>query len=183
MSDHSLSIRHIRLGLMGLAILIPSLGQATAATAPNLADLSLEELVNIEVTSVSKRAERLTDAAASIFVITNDDIRRSGARSLPEALRLAPNLQVVRVSASAYAISARGFNSSARNKLLVLIDGRSVYSPLFSGVFWDVQDVMLEDIDRIEVISGPGGRCGAPMLSTASSISSPDPRQTRRANW
>lgn len=157
MSDHSLSIRHIRLGLMSLALLILGLGQAAAATAPNLADLSLEELVNIEVTSVSKRAERLTNAAASIFVITHDDIHRSGARSLSEALRLAPNLQVARVSASAYAISARGFNSSARNKLLVLIDGRSVYSPLFSGVFWDVQDVMLEDIERIEVISGPGG--------------------------
>ncbi|OHE58257.1 MAG: hypothetical protein A2X71_02890, partial [Thiobacillus sp. GWE1_62_9] len=115
------------------------------------------ELVNIEITSVSKRTERLTDAAASVFVITQDDIRRSGARSLPDALRLAPNLQVARASASAYAISARGFNSNARNKLLVLIDGRSVYSPLFSGVFWDVQDVMLEDVERIEVISGPGG--------------------------
>lgn len=156
MSDHTTSIRHPGPGPLALAVVAISLGQAAAA-ATNLADLSLEELVNIEITSVSKRAERLTDAAASVFVITHDDIRRSGARSLPEALRLAPNLQVARASASAYAISARGFNSNARNKLLVLIDGRSVYSPLFSGVFWDVQDVMLEDIERIEVISGPGG--------------------------
>ncbi|HBU29054.1 MAG TPA: hypothetical protein DEB56_04865 [Thiobacillus sp.] len=156
MSDHTISIRHPGPGPLALAIVALSLGQAAAA-APDLADLSLEELVNIEITSVSKRTERLTDAAASVFVITQDDIRRSGARSLPDALRLAPNLQVARASASAYAISARGFNSNARNKLLVLIDGRSVYSPLFSGVFWDVQDVMLEDVERIEVISGPGG--------------------------
>ena len=105
---------------------------------------------------MSRRAERLQDAAASIFVITADDIRRSGVSSLPEALRLAPNLQVARVSANSYAISARGFNNAIGNKLLVLIDGRTVYTPLFSGVFWDSQDVMLEDVERIEVISGPG---------------------------
>lgn len=126
----------------------------------SFADLSLEELANIRITSLSKRPERLADAAGSVFVITSEDIHRSGATSLPEALRLAPNLHVAQQSASAYAISARGSNgsnSSAPNKLLVLIDGRSVYSPLFSGVFWDVQDVMLEDVERIEVISGPGG--------------------------
>ena len=136
------------------------LGTAIAAPAPavdRLTDLSLEELSNIEITSASKRAERLSDAPTSVFVITGDDIRRSGATSLPEALRLAPNLQVGRVSTNGWAISSRGFNSSSANKLLVLIDGRSVYSPLFSGVFWDVQDVMLEDVERIEVISGPGG--------------------------
>ena len=136
------------------------LGATTVWAAPSvqvLKDLSIEELSNIEITSVSKRDEKLSDAPTSVFVITSEDIRRSGATSLPEALRLAPNLQVARVSANEYAISARGFNSSAANKLLVLIDGRSVYSPLFSGVFWDVQDVMLEDIERIEVISGPGG--------------------------
>ena len=121
-----------------------------------LADLSLEELSRIEVTSVSRRTERLVDAAASIFVVTQEDIRRSGVTSLAEALRLAPNLLVARTSASGYAISARGFNNSIGNKLLVLIDGRIVYTPLFSGVFWDSQDVMLEDVDRIEVISGPG---------------------------
>jgi iron complex outermembrane receptor protein len=124
------------------------------------ADLSIEELANIDVTSVSKRPERLQDAPASVFVITADDIRRAGSRSLPEALRLAPNLQVARASNTAYYISSRGMSgtsNSPANKLLVMIDGRSVYSPLFSGVFWDEPDVMLDDVERIEVISGPGG--------------------------
>jgi iron complex outermembrane receptor protein len=136
------------------------LGAGSVSAAPGvqaLKNLSIEELSNIEITSVSKRDGKLSDAPTSVFVITSEDIRRSGATSLPEALRLAPNLQVARVSANEYAITARGFNSSAANKLLVLIDGRSVYSPLFSGVFWDVQDVMMEDIERIEVISGSGG--------------------------
>ena len=144
----------------GAAAIVALLGPAIAAaqsTSDKLTDLSLEELSNLQITSASKRAERLSDAPASVFVITGDDIRRSGATSLPEALRLAPNLQVARASANGWAISARGFNSASANKLLVLIDGRSVYSPLFSGVFWDVQDVMLEDVERIEVISGPGG--------------------------
>ena len=127
---------------------------AQALPRPELVDLSLQELADIEVTTVSKRAEPLSKAAASIFVISNDDIRRSGATTLPEALRLAPNLQVARDNARNYAISARGFNGVFANKMLVLIDGRSVYSPLFSGVFWDAQDVVLEDVDRIEVISG-----------------------------
>src|SRR5882672_10544381 len=143
-------------------ILNALLAAATTALAAepqqvaDLADLSIEELGNIQVTSVSKHAERLADAPASIFVITGEDIRRSGATRLAEALRLAPNLEVARASASSYAISARGFNNTIDNKLLVLIDGRTVYTPLFSGVFWDAQDVMLEDVERIEVISGPG---------------------------
>ncbi len=137
-------------------------GVALAQGAPqsppgNLADLSLEDLGNIEVTSVSKRPERLAEAPASIYVITAEDIRRAGAVTLPEALRLAPNLEVAEVDASQYAISARGFNINSANKLLVLVDGRSVYTPLHSGVFWDTPDVLLEDIERIEVISGPGG--------------------------
>jgi len=146
--------------IIAAAVLLAASLAASAAVESipgSLADLSLEELSNIKITSVSKRAERLSDAPASVFVITADDIRRAGVTSLPEALRLAPNLQVAQVSASGYAISARGFNNSAANKLLVLIDGRSVYTPLFSGVFWDAQDVMLEDIERIEVISGPAG--------------------------
>jgi hypothetical protein len=105
---------------------------------------------------VSKRPERLSDAVTSVFVISAADVRRSGATSLAEALRLAPNLQVARAYNQGHTVSARCFNSSAANKLLVLVDGRSVYSPLFSGVFWDVQEAMLEEIDRIEVISGPG---------------------------
>jgi iron complex outermembrane receptor protein len=141
--------------MLTAVLAVPGAG-AVDPPSHDFADLSLEELGNIDVTSVSKKTERLSDAAASIFVITGEDIRRAGATSLPEALRLAPNLQVSRVDASDYAISARGFNSTAGNKLLVLIDGRSVYTPLFSGVFWDVQDVLLEDVERIEVISGPG---------------------------
>lgn len=131
--------------------------QLAARSPASLARLSIEELAEIEVSSVSKRPERLADAAASVFVITADDIRRSGATTLPEVLRLAPNLQVARASSSGYAISARGFNGSSANKLLVMIDGRSVYTPLHSGVFWDTQDVMVRDIERIEVVSGPGG--------------------------
>ncbi|HTH80601.1 MAG TPA: TonB-dependent receptor [Ramlibacter sp.] len=122
-----------------------------------LADLSLEQLGRINVSSVSRHEERLLQAPASVYVVTSDDIRRSGARTLPEALRLAPNLQVARTSAGQWAISARGFNNAIGNKLLVLVDGRTIYSPLFSGVFWDAQDVMLEDVEQIEVISGPGG--------------------------
>ncbi|MET0856694.1 MAG: TonB-dependent receptor [Telluria sp.] len=127
-----------------------------APAASELSDLSLEQLSNVVVTSVSRQEEKLATAAASIFIISNSDIRRSGAHSLPEALRLAPNLQVARVDARNYAVTARGFNSAFANKLLVLIDGRSVYSPLFSGVFWDAQDLPMDDIERIEVISGPG---------------------------
>src|SRR5439155_25198048 len=114
-------------------------------------------LMDIEVTSVSKRPEKLSETASAIQVITEEDIRRSGATSIPEALRLASNLEVAQVDSRQWAISARGFNNTLANKLLVLIDGRAVYTPLYAGVFWDVQDTLLADIDRIEVISGPGG--------------------------
>jgi iron complex outermembrane receptor protein len=124
----------------------------------DLRQMSIDELASMAVTSVSRRAEPLLAAPAAIYVITAEDIRRSGVTSLPEALRLAPNLQVTRMDALGYAISARGFNATdASNKLLVLIDGRTVYSPLHSGVFWDAQNVMLADVERIEVVSGPGG--------------------------
>ncbi len=126
------------------------------ATLGSLKQLPFEQLFEIEITTVSRRVERLVDAASAIQVITNEEIRRSGATNLPEALRLATNLQVAQINSYNWAISARGFNSGTANKLLVLIDGRTVYTPLFSGVFWDVQNVMLEDVERIEVISGPG---------------------------
>lgn len=121
-----------------------------------LKKLSLEELMSIEVRSVSRRPERLSEAASAIQVITREDIRRSGATRLTEALRLAGNLAVTQIDNAQWSISARGFNSPLANKLLVLIDGRSVYTPLFAGVFWDAQDVLLEDVEQIEVISGPG---------------------------
>jgi iron complex outermembrane recepter protein len=134
---------------------------AGAETASELAQLSIEDLANVQVTSVSKRAESVNQAPSSIFVITRDDIQRAGAVSIPEALRLAPNLEVFQTSASRYVITARGHNGAPAaqnfsNKLLVLIDGRTVYTPLFSGVYWDMQDLVTADIDRIEVISGPG---------------------------
>ena len=126
-------------------------------TIGELKQLNVEDLMNVEITSVSRHPQKLLDAASAIQVITQEDIRRSGATSIPEALRLADNLQVAQKNAHDWAISARGFNTSLGNKLLVMIDGRTVYTPLYSGVFWDVQDYLLEDIDRIEVISGPGG--------------------------
>src|SRR5436305_7246996 len=123
---------------------------------PDVTTMSMEDLMNMQVTSVSKRSQKLADAAAAVFVITQDDIRRSGATSIPEALRMVPGIQVARIDENKWAIASRGFNGRFDNKLLVLIDGRSVYTPLFSGVYWNVQDVMLEDVDRIEVIRGPG---------------------------
>lgn len=123
---------------------------------PDFANLSLEELADIEITTVSRKVELLRETPASVVVIRGDEIRRSGAQTLPEALRLAANLHVARIDGASYAIAARGFNNNLQNKLLVLVDGRSIYSPLFSGVFWDAQDLVLTDIDRIEVISGPG---------------------------
>jgi iron complex outermembrane recepter protein len=154
--------RRVRRGARAICInsvlfSILALSPMAHAAAPDFADLSLEELANIQIVSVSKKFEPLADAPASVFVITADDIRRSGATTLPEALRLAPALQVARANARNYAISARGFDNVFSNKLLVTIDGRTIYSPLFSGVFWDAQDVVLEDIARIEVISGAGG--------------------------
>lgn len=119
-------------------------------------NLSIEELMDIEVTSVSRRPEKLSEAPAAVFVITQEDIRRSGATSIPELLRMVPGVQVASIDASKWAITARGFNGRFANKLLVLVDGRSVYTPLYSGVFWDVQDMLLADVDRIEVIRGPG---------------------------
>ncbi|HEU4375778.1 MAG TPA: TonB-dependent receptor [Telluria sp.] len=143
--------------LLALVLAFPA-GAANAAgqAGASLVDFSLEQLADIVVTSVSRQEARLAEVPASIYIISGADIRRAGAASLPEALRLAPNLQVARADARSYAVTARGFSSTLENKLLVLIDGRSVYSPLFSGVFWDAQDVVMEDIERIEVISGPG---------------------------
>ena len=140
-----------------------SQSQDRAETARVLKKLSLEELMDVEVFSVSRSREKLTEVASAIQVLTHEDIRRSGATRLPEALRLASNLIVARSNSHDWAVTARGFNgapfanNTSANKLLVMIDGRTVYSPLFGGVFWDVQNVLLEDVDRIEIISGPGG--------------------------
>jgi len=129
---------------------------ACSAQSPDLTQKSLEDLMSIEVTSVSKREQKTSQAAAAIFVITSEDIRRSSAQNIPDLLRMVPGLDVAQIDAGKWAISARGFNSQYSNKLLVLIDGRTVYNPEFAGVLWDSQIVPLESIDRIEVVRGPG---------------------------
>ncbi len=153
--------RTVRIGLTTLLLIFIS-GTASGedfdpSSNTDLTELSLEELMSVEVTSVSKKKQKLSESAAAIFVITQEDIRRSGVTSIPEALRMVPGIQVARSSNNQWNISARGFNERFTNKLLVLIDGRTVYNPLFAGVTWETQDTMLEDIERIEVIRGPGG--------------------------
>lgn len=144
---------------MGGAILIQAicLSHGYAATAADLTKMSLSELMDLEITSVSKTPQTLSTTPAAAYVLTNEDIRRSGATTLADALRSVPGVHVGHVDANKWAISIRGFQDRFSSKLLVLIDGRSVYTPLFSGVFWDIQDTLFEDIDRIEIIRGPGG--------------------------
>jgi iron complex outermembrane receptor protein len=143
--------------LLCLSGLVQDLAGQTQNPPPiNLRDASLEDLMDIQVTSVSKREQKLSQTAAAIYVINQEDIRRSGAVNIPDLLRMAPGVDVEQIDANAWAISIRGFNSRYSNKVLVLIDGRTVYSPTFSGVYWDQLGVPLDDIDRIEVIRGPG---------------------------
>ncbi len=151
----------VRTTLRSAALILVLISFAAGASAQqSTADLgskSIEDLMNIEVTSVSKKEERLFQTAAAVSVITQDQIRHSGLTSIPELLRLVPGLDVARIDGNKWAISSRGFNGRVANKLLVLIDGRSVYSPETSGVYWEVQDLAIEDIERIEVVRGPGG--------------------------
>lgn len=149
------------------------------ARASDLGDLSLEELMEIEITSVAKKPQPRSRAPAAIFVLTGEDIRRSGARTIPDLLRLVPGVHVARIDANRWAISVRGFSGRFTNKLLVLIDGRSVYTPLFGGVYWESQDTLLEDIERIEVIRGPGGSVwGANAVNGVINIITKNARQT-----
>jgi len=173
-----------------LCLFATGLMSGTIAPAQSVEDLqamSIDELANVDVWSVAKTRQPLSDAPASIYVIDHDDIVRSGATTIPEILRLAPNLEVYQTSASGYVVTARGFNGnpaaqSYANKLLVLIDGRSVYSPLFSGVFWDMQDVLPDDIDRIEVVSGPGATLwGANAVNGVINIITKRPGETHGA--
>jgi iron complex outermembrane receptor protein len=129
---------------------------AQTASARDLTQISLEDLMDIKVTSISKKEQKMSQAAAAIYVITQEDIRRSGATNIPDLLRMVPGMDVEQINANTWAVSTRGFDEQFSNKLLVLIDGRAVYTPLLGGVNWDTQDVPLEDIDRIEVIRGPG---------------------------
>jgi len=144
-----------------LIVVLPLVAAAAWAEGPgrDLTDLTIEELMNIEitVTSAAKKPQKLTEAAAAISVVTGDQIRRAGVTSLSEAFRLVPGMHVARLDANKWAVASRGFNGRMANKLLVLIDGRHIYTPLFRGVFWEMQDTVLDDIDRIEIIRGPGG--------------------------
>jgi iron complex outermembrane receptor protein len=142
---------------LAFCVLAPCAAFAQAPKPPDLTQLSLEDLMNVQVVSVSRKEQKLAKTGAAVFVITQEDIHRSGAANIPDVLRMAPGVNVARIDANAWAISIRGFNSRYSDKILVLIDGRSIYSPAFSGVYWDQIDVPLEDIERIEVIRGPGG--------------------------
>jgi iron complex outermembrane recepter protein len=161
LATHPYRLAQALLVSASIAVSAPAQTKTNTASDPlaYLKKLSIEELLQLDVVSVSRRAQRLTEVPSGIQVLTGEEIRRSGAATLPQALRLAANLQVARIGASDWGITARGFNdtSSTSNKLLVMIDGRTVYSPLFSGTFWNTQDVFLPDLERIEVISGPGG--------------------------
>jgi iron complex outermembrane receptor protein len=160
-------VRSLRV-LCILAAVMPLVkGDQPQATAPQmgpaaLKSLSLEELSQIEVTTPSKEPVKAFQTAAAIYVITGEDIRRSGATCIPEALRLAPGVEVARIDSNTWSIGIRGFGTNLTRSVLVLIDGRTVYTPLFDGTYWDVQDTMMEDIDRIEVIRGPGGTIWGP---------------------
>jgi iron complex outermembrane receptor protein len=165
--------------LAGAALaLLPS--PSYAQSPAELGDLSIEELAQVQVTSVSKRAEPLSGAPAAIYVISNEDLMHAAATSLPEALRLAPNLQAQRIDARQYAISARGFNGyETANKMLALIDGRSIYTPLFSAIYWELHGPILEDVQQIEVVSGPGGTLYGPnAVNGVINISTKDARDT-----
>lgn len=137
-------------------MMVSPISKSYGANEIDLTDISIEELMNINVTSVSKKSQTISEAAAAIFVITQEDIRRSGATSIPDALRMVPGVQVAKIDSNKWAVTARGSNGRFTNKLLVMMDGRSVYTPIYSGVFWENVDTVLEDIDRIEVIRGPG---------------------------
>jgi iron complex outermembrane recepter protein len=136
------------------AFALPAGGQQKTS---DLANRSIEDLMDIQVTSASKKEQKMSEVASAIFVITEEDIRNSGATNIPDVLRMVPGVDVAQINGSTWAISARGFNEQFSNKLLVMIDGRIVYTPNFAGVYWDTLDFPLEDIQRIEVIRGPGG--------------------------
>jgi len=165
-----------------LVCLVAATGIGAQAQAPreDLSELSMEDLMNVQVTSASDKEQKLSRVAAAIFVITEEDIRRSGALNIPDLLRMVPGLDVAQMNGSTWAISARGFNGEYSNKLLVLVDGRVVYTPTFAGVFWDAQDMPLEMVKRIEVIRGPGGTIwGANAVNGVISIFTKKARETK----
>ena len=154
---HSKQRAVLRNCVIAAASVLSPAALAQDADTDDFTSMSLEDLMSVEVTTVSKRAELASQAAAAVFVLTREDIARSGAVTIADALRLVPGVNVARINANSWAVTVRGFNSRFANKLLVMIDGRSVFTPLFSGVLWDQQNIILEDIERIEVVRGPGG--------------------------
>ncbi|RYZ89734.1 MAG: TonB-dependent receptor, partial [Moraxellaceae bacterium] len=144
------------MALISCAMMFPLSGKAALAEVDYF-ELSPAQLLDTKILSVSKRAEAIADAPAAIYVVTGEDIRRSGVTTIPDALRMIPGVNVARSDSNSWAISIRGFNSVLSNKLLVLLDGRTIYNPVFGGVLWEAHDLMLEDIERIEVVRGPGG--------------------------
>ena len=158
MNSRSRALRSLALlafsGSLGVVDILPEVSGQEALSELGSADLAT--LLNIEVTSASKKEQKLSETPAAIYVITQEDIRKSGFTTLPEVFRMVPGMQVARVNANQWAISSRGFNDSVSNKLLVMVDGRTIYTPSFGGVFWSDHDMMLENLDRIEVIRGPG---------------------------
>ncbi len=179
------SVRLLPVLLLSLTMAAACFGQSPppdAALQNTLKGLSLEQLAGIEVTSVSKSPVTVTRTPAAVFVITQQDIRRSGATTLPEALRLAPGVEVAQIDSVKWAVGIRGFEGRLSKAVLVLIDGRNVYSPLFHGVYWEVQDTLMEDIDRIEVVRGPGGTIWGPdAVDGVISIITRNSRDTRGA--
>ncbi len=166
--------------VLAAGLLVSAAGWAQNLAQPDLSRMDVEDLMNVEVTSVSKREQKLSRTAAAIFVINREDIRRSGATSIPDLLRMVPGVDVQQIDANAWAISIRGFNSRYSNKVLVLIDGRTVYTPAFSGVYWEQIDMPLENIDRIEVIRGPGATVwGANAVNGVISIFTKSSKETR----
>src|SRR5277367_5505651 len=149
--------RVVRAGVLAAILASPSSPAWSQQKSTDLTEQSLEDLMNVEVTSVSKTAQTLSRTAAAVFVISPEDISRSGARNIPDLLRMVPGMDVSEINGNTWAINVRGFNARFSNDLLVLVDGRPVYTQTFGGVFWDVLNLPLEDVERIEVIRGPGG--------------------------
>src|SRR5438552_338544 len=150
-------MKHFTVALILVALVAASADAQTPPKSGELTDLSVDDLLNVEVTTVARRGQKLAETSAATFVITQEDIRRSGATSIPDLLRMVPGFDVSQINSNIWAVSARGFNGRASNKVLVLIDGRSVYSDVFFGIDWSTIDAFFEDIERIEVTRGPGG--------------------------
>jgi len=172
--------RQLILGLSLILFLNPIL----ADTKKDIFNMGLEQLMNIEIVTASRKSQSLLKTAAAVHIITQEDIRRSGATSLPEVLRGVPGLQIAQIDANNWAISIRGLNDRFSNNLLVMIDGRSIYNPLFGGVYWNMHETLLEDIERIEVVRGPGGTLwGANAVNGVINIITKNAKDTQGAQF